>query len=100
MKILGNMSIRTKALVASSLSAVAVIVMVTLYLWSVVQFRQADAMKSAAVALMSQARDARTEFTRGHAALYRAITLKSQNVEVPIVRAAKIEALQAIDQAR
>lgn len=100
MKVLANLSIRAKALIVSSLSAFAVIVMVALFTWNVVEFRQADAVKGAAVALMSQARDARTEFTRGHAALYRAITLKSQNVEVGIVHAAKVEALQAIDQAR
>jgi methyl-accepting chemotaxis protein len=100
MKMFGNMSIRSKALIASSLSAVAVIVMVALYMWSVVDFRKVDSVKSAAVTLMSQARDARTEFTRGHAALYRAITLKAQNVEVAIIHTAKAEAIEAVAKAR
>lgn len=100
MKMFGNMSIRAKALIASSLSAVAVVVMVALFMWSVADFRKADSVKSAAVTLMSQARDARTEFTRGHAALYRAITLKAQNVEVAIVHGARVEALEAVAKAR
>jgi methyl-accepting chemotaxis protein len=99
MKTLNNISITAKSLIASSLSAVTVMAMVALFLWSSGEFKRADAIKSAAVTLMSQARDARTEFARGHAALYRAITLKSQNVEVAIVHAAKIEALHAIEQA-
>src|SRR5438105_5420982 len=100
MKIIGNMSIRAKALVASSLSAVAVIAMVALFMWSVDELRQADEIKNEAVTLMSQARDARGEFTRGNATLYRAINLKSQNVEASIVRSVKVEAMQAIEQAK
>ncbi len=100
MKFFANMSIRSKALIVSSLSAVAVIVMVALFMWSVVDFREADSVKGAAVTLMSQARDARTEFTRGHAALYRAITLKAQNVEVAIVHGAKVDATEAVAKAR
>ncbi len=69
MKLLNNISITAKSLLASSLSAVAVLAMVGLFLWSSTDFKRADATKSAAVTLMSQARDARTEFARGHAAL-------------------------------
>jgi methyl-accepting chemotaxis protein len=100
MKTLSNVSITAKSLIASSLSAIPVVAMVGLFLWSHAEFRDADGVRSAAVTLMSQARDARSEFTRGHAALYRAITLKSQNVELAIVHAAKVEALRAIDQAK
>ena len=49
---------------------------------------------------MSQARDAWIDLARGQAALYRAINLKSQNVEVALVRAAKNDAVQAIDRAK
>ncbi len=100
MKLFANLSITAKSLIASSLSGVAVVAMVGLFMWSYAAFSRADAIKSAAVTLMSQARDARTEFTRGHAALYRAITLKSQNVEVPIVRVARLEAQHATERAK
>ena len=46
-----------------------------------------DVEQSAAVDVMSQARDAWIDLARGQAALYRAINLKSQNVEVALVRA-------------
>ena len=97
---LNNISITAKSLVASSLSAIAVAAMVALFFWSAADFKRADASRTAAVALMSRARDAQIEFARSHAALYRAITLKAQNVEVAIVRAAKQEALSASDRAK
>ena len=97
---LRNIPITAKLLVASSLSALSVVAMVGLFLWSDADFKQADTSRTIAVALMSQARDAQIEFARSHAALYRAITLKAQNVEVGIVRAAKQNALRAGDRAK
>src|SRR5260370_42023549 len=89
-----------KSLVPSSLSALAIVVIVGLSWWSYTVFEVANEMKNAGVALMSAARDTRIEFSRAHASLYRAISLKSQNVEVKIVGVAKNEALQAMEQAR
>jgi methyl-accepting chemotaxis protein len=100
MKLLVNASITAKSLIASSLSAVAVVGMVGLFFWVYGAFDSANDVKDAAVVLMSQARDTRAEFSRAHAALYRAISLKSQNVEVAIVRLSKEEALRSVAQAR
>jgi methyl-accepting chemotaxis protein len=100
MKLLVNASITAKSLIASSLSAVAVLGMVGLFLSVYGSFERSSVLKDAAVALMSEARDTRTEFSRAHAALYRAISLKSQNVEVAIVRVSKEEALRSVAQAR
>ena len=100
MKLLVNASITAKSLIASSLSAVAVLGMVGLFLSVYGSFERSSGLKDAAVALMSEARDTRTEFSRAHAALYRAISLKSQNVEVAIVRVSKEEALRSVAQAR
>ena len=97
MKLLVNASITAKSLIVSSLSAVAVVGMVGLFLWVYGAFERSGEVKDAAVVLMSQARDTRAEFSRAHAALYRAISLKSQGVETRIVRAAKEEAVHALD---
>jgi methyl-accepting chemotaxis protein len=91
MKLLSNAPIAVKSLMGSLLGAVVMIGMVGLFFWSYAAVERADALKSAAVVLMSQAREAQAEFARGHAALYRAINLKAQNVELPLVRAAKGE---------
>ena len=100
MKLLVDASIAAKSLIASSLSAVAVLGMVGLFLSVYGSFERSDALKDAAVALMSEARDTRAEFSRAHAAIYRATSLKSQNVEVAIVRVAKEEALRSIAEAK
>ena len=49
---------------------------------------------------MSNARGAWIDLAHGQAALYRAINLKSQNVEVALVRNAKNDATQAINRSR
>ena len=59
-----------------------------------------DTQQSAAVEVMSRARDSWIDLARGHAAMYRAINLKAQNVELRLVQAATREALQAIDRAK
>jgi len=100
MKLLVDASIAAKSLIASSLSAVAVLGMVGLFLSVYGSFERSDALKDAAVAVMSEARDTRAEFSRAHAAIYRATSLKSQNVEVAIVRVAKEEALRSIAEAK
>jgi methyl-accepting chemotaxis protein len=99
MKLLVNASITAKSLIVSSLSALAVVGMVGLFLWVYGALERSGEVKDTAVVLMSQARDTRAEFSRAHAALYRAISLKSQGVEIAIVRASKEEAIHALDNA-
>jgi methyl-accepting chemotaxis protein len=100
MKLLNNASITLKSLISALLGVVVLIGMAGLSITSFIELRSADEQQSAAVDLMSQARDAWIDLARGHAALYRAINLKSQNVEVALIRAAKNEATQSIDRAR
>lgn len=99
LKAFNNASITSKSLLSALIGAVVLIGMAGLAIMSLRQVQQADAEQSAAVDVMSQARDAWIDLARGQAALYRAINLKSQNVEVALVRAAKNEALQAIGRA-
>lgn len=99
MRLLNNASIATKSLVSSSISALAVVMIVGMFWWSYTVVQTANEIKNAGVALMGAARDTRIEFSRAHALLYRAISLKSQSVEVKIVGATKDEALQAMVQA-
>ncbi len=91
MNALNNLSITAKSLMSSLLSAVVVLGMVGLFGWSYADFQRANAMNALAVNVMGQARDARTDFSRAHGALYRAINLKSQNVEGGLVRASRQE---------
>jgi methyl-accepting chemotaxis protein len=100
MRLLNNASIATKSLVSSSISALAVVAVIGMFWWSYAVVEKANGLKNAGVVLMSSARDTRIEFSRAHALLYRAINLKSQNVEVKIVGASKNEALQAMGQAK
>ncbi len=100
MKLLNNLSITSKSLISTLISALAVIAMAVLAMSSFVAFQNANDLQSKSTDLMSQARDAWIDLARGPAALYRAINLKSQNVEVGIVRSAKNDAVQAIGRSR
>jgi len=100
MKFLVNVSITAKSLIASAVGALAVIGMAALFLWVYGVLERSSALEHAAVQLMSEARDTRAEFSRVHAALYRAISLKSQGVETPIVHRAKEEAVRALGNAQ
>jgi methyl-accepting chemotaxis protein len=100
LKPLNDASITTKSLISALIGAVVLIAMAGLAIASIYQIREADQEQSAAVEVMSQARDGWIDLARGQTALYRAINLKSQNVEVALVRAAKNDALQAIGRAK
>jgi len=89
-------SITTKSLTSALIGAAVLIAMASFAIAGMLQIRQANREQGAAVAVMSQARDAWIDLARGQAALYRAINLKSQNVEIRLVSAAKDDALQAI----
>jgi hypothetical protein len=95
-----NLSITGKSLISTLLGVLVLLVMAWLAIASFIEAQRADDEQGAATEVMSQARDAWIDLARGHAALYRAINLKSQNVEVALVRGAKNDAVQAIDRAR
>src|SRR5579875_2130794 len=73
MRALNNLSITAKSLLASLLGAIVVLGMVGLFGWSYVEFQKANDMTALSVAGVGQAREARTDFSRAHAALYRPI---------------------------
>jgi methyl-accepting chemotaxis protein len=89
MKWFNNASITVKSLVSTACTAVVLIGMATLSTVSLLEIQRTNTTANAAILLRNQARTASSELSGGHAALYRAINLKSQNVEVAIVRAAK-----------
>jgi methyl-accepting chemotaxis protein len=100
LRLLSNASITVKSLLSTLIGVLVVIAMAAIGISSLIEVRVAGEMQGAAVDLMSQARDGWIDLSRGQAALYRAINLKSQNVEVALVRAAKIDALAAIGRAK
>jgi methyl-accepting chemotaxis protein len=100
MKWLNNLSITGKSLISTLISVLVLVGMAWLAIASFIDAQRADDEQGAATVVMSQARDAWIDLARGHAALYRAINLKSQNVEVALVRGAKNDPVQAIDRAR
>jgi methyl-accepting chemotaxis protein len=100
MKMLNNLPITAKSLISTSISALVVLGMAVLAITSFSAFQNANDLQGKSTDLMSQGRDAWIDLARGQAALYRAINLKSQNVEVGIVRAAKNDATQAINRSK
>ena len=82
MKWLNNLSITGKSLISTLIGVLVRVGMAWLAISSFIEVQRADDQQSAATEVMSQARDAWIDLARGHAALYRAINLKSQNVEV------------------
>jgi methyl-accepting chemotaxis protein len=100
MQRLNNASITAKSLISTLIGAMMLIAMASLTMTSLLEFLRANDLQNDTTAAMSQARDAWIDLSRGHAALYRAINLKSQNVEVGLVSAAKNEFAQAGGQAK
>ena len=100
MQRLNNASITAKSLMSTLIGALVLIAMASLTMTSMLQFERENNLQNDTTAAMSQARDAWIDLSRGHAALYRAINLKSQNVEVALVRAAKDEFTQASGRAK
>ena len=97
---LNNASITARSLISTLVGALVLTAMASLTMTSLLEFQRENGLQNASTAAMSQARDAWIDLSRGHAALYRAINLKSQNVEVAMVRAAKNEFVQASSQAK
>jgi methyl-accepting chemotaxis protein len=100
MRLLNNASIMLKSLISIMIGALVLIGMAGLAITSFLEFQHANAVQNDASALLGQAREAWTDLARSQAALYRAINLKSQNVEVALVRAAKTEFTEASDRAK
>ncbi|HXP76399.1 MAG TPA: HAMP domain-containing methyl-accepting chemotaxis protein [Stellaceae bacterium] len=88
-----NASIGIKSLIAPLVSAVAIVAIAILLAFAYSSIASSTAEKNAANRLVEQVRAAQLDLTAGHAALYRAVSLKSQGVENAIVRVAKNEAL-------
>jgi methyl-accepting chemotaxis protein len=93
---LKNASITQKSLLSAMIAAVVLIGMAVASSVSLLMIRHASAEWQAAVALQGGVRTAANDLSLGEAALYRAINLKSQNVEVTIVRAARDEFDRAV----
>ena len=100
LKLLNNASITVKSLLSTLIGVLVVIAMAASGFRASSRSAPPINMQGAAVDLMSQARDGWIDLSRGQAALYRAINLKSQNVEVALVRAAKNDAIAAIGRAK
>ncbi len=100
LKLLINASITAKLLISTAISALVLIGMVMLAITSFGALQSANDLQDKSTGLMSQARDAWIDLARGQAALYRAINLKAQNVEVVHVRTAKNDATQAINRSK
>jgi hypothetical protein len=100
MRMLNNASITAKSLISTLVGALVLIGMAMLAITSSLEFQRQNDVQNEAGAVMNQARDAWIDLSRGQAALYRAINLKAQNVEVRIVRAAKDEFSGASDRAK
>ncbi len=67
---------------------------------SLMEIRTASSQLGTAVALRSQLKSASNDLSYGQAALYRAINLKSQNVEIVHIRTAKNAFQQSLDRAK
>jgi methyl-accepting chemotaxis protein len=100
MKLLSNLSITGKSLISTLIGVLVVIGMAVLAITSFAAFRSANNQQDLSTGLMSDARDAWIEIASAQASLYRAINLKSQSVEVGLVRKAKDEALQHIKRSQ
>jgi methyl-accepting chemotaxis protein len=98
--LLNNASITVKSLVSALIGVIVLVAMAGLAIASFLEVERADDAQGRATTVMSQVRDSWINLARGQAELYRAINLKSQNVEVALVRSAKDAAVEAIGQAK
>jgi hypothetical protein len=100
MRLLNDASITAKSLISTLVGAIFLVAMAAVAIVSLVEIQHANDAAGRASAMRAGARGAVGDLARGHAALYRAINLKSQNVEVRIVRVARTDFSQAIDSAK
>jgi methyl-accepting chemotaxis protein len=88
-----NASIGVKSLISPLVSAIAIVAIAVMLGFAYGSIAQSTAEKNAANRFVEQVGTAHLNLTAGHAALYRAMSLKSQGVENAIVRVSKDEAL-------
>jgi methyl-accepting chemotaxis protein len=100
MKLLDNLSVTKKTLIATLVGVIAVTAIAALATTSLLQIQRTSVGTNAAITVRAQARAIGGSLSHAQAALYRAINLKSQNVEVAIVRAAKADAMDTIASAQ
>jgi methyl-accepting chemotaxis protein len=100
MRVLNNASITIKSLLTALVCAIVLIGMAALTVFSLLEIQRTNATATAATAARSDTRAAWTNLARAHAALYRAVSLKSQNVAVAKVTVAKDAYAHAIADAK
>src|SRR5690242_20141035 len=100
MKLLNNLSITRKCLVSTLISMLVVVGMSGFVIHDLLALQNATAAANKTVTVRAQTRSVTGDLATAQARLYRAINLKSQNVEVAIVRSARIDAVKAMDGAR
>src|SRR5215475_10525470 len=100
MKLLRNLSITAKSLISTMIGLLVVIGVALLAIISFSAFQSANDLKGLSTGLINDARDGWTDLARAQSSLYRAINLKSRNVEVGLVRKAKVEATQSIKRSQ
>jgi signal transduction histidine kinase len=98
-RLLNDLPIAAKSLIAPSVSAAVMLGIVTLVLMSYRTIERANALSLGIAHAIEHAMDFTAELRRGHTALYRAVSLKSQEVELPIVLSSKRNAAEAWDKA-
>jgi methyl-accepting chemotaxis protein len=100
MRLLNDASITAKSLMSTLIGAVTLVGMAVLAILTLLDIQRTNATAATAATLRTNALIASSDLSRGHAALYRAINLKSQNVEVGLVRAAKQDFVEAMGGAK
>jgi methyl-accepting chemotaxis protein len=100
MKLLNNLSITAKSLISTLIGVLVLIGMALLAITSFTAFQSANELQNVSTGLMSDARDAWIDLASAQSSLYRAINLKSQNVEVALIRKARDEAAQTLKRSQ
>src|SRR5690349_8022637 len=100
MRLLVNASIRSKSLIVTLVSALVLIAVSGLAVFSLIEIRTASRLAGAAAELRSQALAATNDLSQAQADLYRAINLQLQSAESATVSATGRESAQAVDHAK
>jgi signal transduction histidine kinase len=99
MRFLNNLPIAAKSLIAPLVNAAVMLGIVAVVLMTYRTIERGDALAVGVARAIEHAMTLTAELRRGHTALYRAVSLKSQDVELPIVRGATYQAFEAWDRA-
>ncbi|MBR0828617.1 HAMP domain-containing protein [Bradyrhizobium manausense] len=99
MRIITDAPIAVKSLIAPLISAAIMVAIVGLFISVHADVQRMNDKMVSAAELVSQTSSATIAFSQAHADLYRAVSLKSQNVETRIIRDAKQSALSYVARA-